>query len=301
MVYSDSNLIKIRIDSDNKKISEYIEKVKREYTEKIDRKTKMFFENRKLLEDYKIFCILGTGTTNSEKIDKLAKVIEISDIEKLKKFYKVIEETIEDDWLSLKQDQTEYAEVDLYNIEPVVNFVKNLKLKREIKFYEKKFERQNYIKKEKSFIDIIEYIQSSILFFILKNKPIDVVSTFSTFTINSGTMTNDLDTVNGYYYLTPEIKHKLRIKSKNYSLIQKFSHPCNIIYNRDEKLIEEFIFYKFNHIKYLVLDLEAYNSIIRETFTSEESLNEEFKNLLNDKKISKYMKKIGKFRSSEEK
>lgn len=297
MVYSDSKLIKLRIESDNKKISDYLEKVTKEYNEKINKKTKIFFEHRGLLEDYKLFSILGSEISNSEKIDRLGDVIDPSDIEKLKKFYKVLEDSIEDGWLNIKQNETTYTEVDLDSIEPIVNFIKNLKTKREIKFYKDKFERENYIKKEKSFIEIIEYIQSSILFFILKNKQTDVVDTFATFTINSGTKTNDLDTVNGYYYLTPEIKHKLRIKSKNYELIKTFSHPCNIIYIRDKNLILEFINYKFNYINYLVLDTNSYNSVIRETFSYKESLNEEFQNLLNSVKIKKYMKKIEKFRT----
>ena len=144
------------------------------------------------------------------------------------------------------------------------------------------------------YLSVVRYIQTKILMFIINHRIEDTIELFTSFTINMGSKTNDLDFTNNIYYITPELYVSIPVNSSNYELIEKFNHPLNMIYNRSEYCVNEVIKDIFSYRLYFKLDLQTYLNILRKgTLKDEPKADTRF--IKSTTKYDRYQKLIERF------
>lgn len=206
--------------------------------------------------------ILQSEDSNKDKITKLEGHVQTRHLDKITKVYQLLDNEVQSKCL---RDQ--YRDIDL----------KELPISKKL--------------------EIINHIQSRIYTFLLKNRTENFMEYLINFSIDTGTKNNELDTVGGLYYITPELFTEVKIKSTNYFVIKEFDHPLNIIYNRNKQCVEDFVNSDIGYLPYQKLDVSTYMDILRHGCV-EPSRSIMIKNLeiyLKDNEVKKYRKLIEKF------
>ena len=89
--------------------------------------------------------------------------------------------------------------------------------------------------------ETLEAIQSSIFNFITTNDFDNSVRIFATFTIDNGTMINNLDTVEEVYYYSETLKISVETPRDNYRFLKNITHPINLLFNRNADNISSYL------------------------------------------------------------
>lgn len=206
--------------------------------------------------------ILQSEQSNKDKITKLEGCVNPKHLDKIKKVYRLLDHEVQSKCL-----REQYSDIDLKD----ATIVKKL--------------------------EVINYIQSKIYVFLLKNRTENFMKYLINFSIDTCTGINELDTTKGLYYITPGLFTEVNVKPSNYSIIREFEHPCNIIYNRNIRFVEDFVNSDIGYLPYQKLDVATYMNILRygciETKPSVIIKNLEIH--LKDNDFKKYWKLIEKF------
>jgi hypothetical protein len=228
-----------------------MEKMKKEVEERIENNKKKYEDN---LEN-----VFQADFDPFTKIEMLRDRIPEEDFAKLKKHYDAID--TEQEFATV--NKTCKRQVDLANIkvndpEPVYT-----KYKRQEELVKKIANGENVMKVYKSKLSLVRFIQDKILYFIVKNKMHKTIEILQSFTINTKSKFLDLDIDEGYFYLAPDLKIKIDIKQKNYKDLKSFTHPFNILFNRDLICIKQYLEGSFPYSKSFNLTKKVYDNIIR--------------------------------------
>lgn len=172
--------------------------------------------------------ILQSEDSNKDKIAKLEGHVQTRHLDKITKVYRLLDNEVQSKCL---RDQ--YRDTDL----------KDLPISKKL--------------------EMINHIQSKIYTFLLKNRTENFMEYLINFSIDTGTKNNELDTIGGLYYITPELFTEVNVKSTNYFIIKEFHHPCNIIYNRNKQCVEDFVNSDIGYLPYQKLDVATYMDILR--------------------------------------
>jgi hypothetical protein len=273
-----------------KKLQEQVEKSKKESEEKIIE----YCNKHNIKENPEVLRILYSENSDKIKFELLEKHMEHRKFEKLKNmFYNQVDRSSEmlD---SLELYETLYSGIDLDNIKIINSDIKTKQGKRGKKYYKNKDNVKKDTEIERKNLKLLNYIQEKILFFSIVNDSKNVYDIMKNYTINAKTKVRDLDTVEGYFYLTPELKIKIRVLERNYKKLQEFRHPYNVIFNRNEKLIKSYIQYKDTSIQFDTLDYKTYTNIMNNTYITTDLDNKNYRNLdkIFEQDYHMYSKKI---------
>lgn len=257
-----------KLDEYQKKIQNVREKIKKQKDIIVKRESRQ----RQLSEavtkvskgdlSKEVLDILQSEDSNKYKIAKLEGHVRSRHLDKITKVYRLLDNEVQSKCLT---DQ--YRDADL----------KDLPISKKL--------------------EIINHIQSKIYTFLLKNRTENFMKYLINFSIDTGTKNNELDTVGGLYYITPELFTEVKVKSTNYFIIKEFDHPCNIIYNRNKQCVEDFVNSDIGYLPYQKLDVATYMDILRHGRV-EPNPSVMIKNLeiyLKDNELKKYRKLIEKF------
>ena len=310
MVCKSSTIVKNRIVYDNKKFEiinkkhtieheKTVEKYKKEYDDNISqlrdnlqkniekcnqyyntklnkvkanlqKKTEKYYIKHGVIDEVNLSNILKSESSNEDKIVRI-KEIDVDKSKKLELTYSSINLCIRNELEFL--ENTLYKDVDLTGI-------------------------VNKVEIHKKYTQIVQYIQDNILFFVLENDSKNIVNILENYGINTGTRINELDTEQGYFYLTPQLRRKIPIIQKNYESIKIFHHPCNIIYNRDKKLILNYIDYKFSYRHVLTLNCESFTRIIDCDYGPIDKSLDDLKEMLNTYDFERYFTTLKDFETN---
>jgi hypothetical protein len=233
-------------DRHNKKI----EKMRLLYENKIEINNKKYQNNLEF--------VLQTDADPFTKIKMMKGVVSDDDYYKVNKYYQDLDYEQEFNI----SNNTCKKQIDLSNLKVNRPDCVNAKHKRQTDIMKKIVQDENVMEAYKSNLSMCRFIQDKILYFIIKNKMHKTMDILETFTINTKTKVNDLDTENGYFYLTPDLYCKIDIKQNNYQYLRAFIHPFNILFNRDIKCIKYYLEGSFPYIKCLDLTRDIYKSIV---------------------------------------
>lgn len=89
--------------------------------------------------------------------------------------------------------------------------------------------------------EVLEYIQSRIFSFICCNSTENIVDTIKNFTIDNGTKTNNLDTIEQKYYYSENLHIHVVTPYSNYIFLKNIKCKFNMLYNRKEEDISTFL------------------------------------------------------------
>lgn len=136
------------------------------------------------------------------------------------------------------------------------------------KLYEKiqddvnSLETSNYFElQETKVIVVLGYILDYIFdFMCLKDMP-NSIRNLKNLNIDNETFNNNLDTVNSIYYLTEQDYIKLKINVEFYKLLKKFNNPLNLLFYKNDKMLDIYVKNRGFSSKTFVLNYETYKLI----------------------------------------
>lgn len=244
-------LYKGRIETEenkiNKKISKYEEQMKKIETKtaKLDKKLKEYEEKiirKKMTKSYKYkhLKILKSNCKFNEKMSKLKEVLPEEIYKKINDYY---------------NKTFEYVKEDLESY----NSVKDVELKKQ---------ETDYSKGIKKRFEVLNTVCFSILAFICLNTQEDIQETFTNFTVNNKTYVNDLDIDEGIYYFNKDKYIKINTSIKNYKILQKFDNPFNMIFYRNNQVIDYYIYESGYDLECFNLNDKTYRKILTQKMIS---------------------------------